>query len=778
MRTKAFFLSFLICLAALGHSQPSFADSSIPTTMNDLQEQGWTEVSPGVMQRSLGGNRTETLGFGAAGLRFQLQEMEAHLVDLREEYAQHPSRQLRITIRAHRAQILRIEEALKKARTEDGLENSAEGLILQAPGCAVNYDTSVFAFPLVQGVGAKATAFFNNTCGYTGEVYAHSKSRVVAADNTVTLITQSDPAPNSTRIGANVSASASTTANGVKECDSYAYASVTNYNLELSYIQADSNFSCVEILPNPWANTDVGTVGLDGRASYDNGAFRLIAGGADLAGSADAFHFVHQTFAGDGTIVANVAALLKPVGANRMLAGVTFRNDLTAGSAHATMTITSEGEAQFRRRVLPNGGTASDGTATTFTPQWLKLVRSGNVFTAYLSADGTTWIQVHTAQTVSMNGTVYVGLVALRNGAGTPTGAARFENVSVTTPGTTVTPPTPVQNGNVVVKGKSCIGESCDDTDANYSALKLKSAQPNILFDDAEPTSSHDWALLINPLGVDQFSISDFTSGLIPFSLSAGAPNHSLYVAANGRVGFGTSSPTDRLHLFENADANTFLRVENTNTGLAAAAVLGAKADVAMLNLIAHASTRTISRFGKTLGGWTELLSVDNSNGLAIGTASSVPLVLGTNRANRMEIGGNGGVAITGNLTIAGDMSATGTKNFAVVDPADPQRAIYFAALEGPEAGTYFRGTARLKEGEAVIELPGYFSRVTEPEQLTVQLTLVGHWGQIYVAEKSPERLVVRAAPGTPDLEFDFLVQGIRKGYLDYEVERPNTLPK
>jgi hypothetical protein len=77
-----------------------------------------------------------------------------------------------------------------------------------------------------------------------------------------------------------------------------------------------------------------------------------------------------------------------------------------------------------------------------------------------------------------------------------------------------------------------------------------------------------------------------------------------------------------------------------------------------------------------------------------------------------------------------------------------------------------------------VIELPGYFSRVTEPEQLTVQLTLVGRWGQIYVAEKSPERLVIRAAPGTADLEFDFLVQGVRKGYLDYEVERPNTLPQ
>ncbi|HKV07792.1 MAG TPA: hypothetical protein VJ725_06630, partial [Thermoanaerobaculia bacterium] len=765
---------------------PAIAESPTPAMtdlLDDLQKQGWSEVSPGVMQRSLGGNRIETLGFGAAGLRFQLQEMKTHLAKLREEYARHPSPQLRTTIHTHRAQIQRVEEALGKLGTTDGLESSTESLIVQGPNCAVSYDASAVAFPLAQGAGSKATAFFNNACGYTGEVYAHSKSKAVAADNTVALFTQSDPSLNTPRTGTNVSAGASTTASGVKECDSYAYASVVNYNydLEITYAQSDQNYACTENLPSPWANADVGTVGPAGGASYDNGAFRLIAGGSDLAGTADAFHFVYLPLTGDGTIVANVAALLKPVGASRTLAGVTFRNDLTAGSAHATMTITSEGEAQFRRRVLANSTTASDSTATTFAPQWLKLVRAGNVFTAYLSANGTVWTQVHTPQTVALSGTVYVGLVALRNGAGTPTGAARFENVSVTPQATA--PPPGIVEGNLVVKGAGCIGAACSDTDSNYSALKLKSAQPNILFDDvALPASgetvSHDWALMINPSNVAQFSIADSTNGLKPFSVAAGAPNNSLYLAGNGRIGMGTASPMEKFHLFENADTNTFLMVENLNTGLSAAAVLSAQTDLAQINVIAHSSNRTISRFGKTLGGWTEILSVDSSNGLAIGTFYDKPLVLGTNKINRMEIGGNGGVTVNGNLTITGNITAMGIKNFAVEDPADPQRALYFTALEGPEAGTYFRGTARLKEGEAVIELPGYFSRVTEPEQLTVQLTPLGSWGQLYVAEKSPERLVIRAAPGTADLEFDFLVQGVRKGYLDYEVERPNTLPR
>jgi hypothetical protein len=437
MRMKLTLVSLLLCLAVLGHAQPGLAGSSaqVPADLLDhLQKQGWAEVSPGVMQRSLGGSRVETLGFGAAGLRFELQVMKAHLADLREDYARQPSRQLRITIQAHRAQILRVEEALRKAEATGGLESSAEGLIAPGSNCSATYDASAIAYPLAQGAGAKATAYFNSACGEIGEVYAHSKSSATTEDDSDTLSTKTDPPLNTTRSGSNVSASATTSVSGVTNCDSYAYASVISYDLELTYAQSDRNLSCVASLPSPWTKSDVGTVGLAGNASYDSGVFKLLAGGTDLAGTADAFHFVYQTLAGDGTIVANVAALLKPAGATRTLGGVTFRTDLTAGSAHATMTITSEGEAQFRRRATAGGATASNSAPTTFAPQWLKLVRAGNVFTAYLSANGTTWTQVSTPQTITLSNTVYVGLVALRNGSSAATGVARFENVAVTAP--------------------------------------------------------------------------------------------------------------------------------------------------------------------------------------------------------------------------------------------------------------------------------------------------------------------------------------------------------
>lgn len=129
-------------------------------------------------------------------------------------------------------------------------------------------------------------------------------------------------------------------------------------------------------------------------------------------------------------------------------------------------------------------------------------------------------------------------------------------------------------------------------------------------------------------------------------------------------------------------------------------------------------------------------------------------------------------VKIGGDITIWGDLSVRGSQSFAALDPEDPGRAIYFGALGGPEVGTYFRGSAKLSPGEAVVELPEYFAQVTEERGLTVQLTPVGGWGRLYVAEKSVRRLVIRQAEGGEAVEVDFLVQGVRKGYADFEVVR------
>jgi endonuclease/exonuclease/phosphatase family metal-dependent hydrolase/regulation of enolase protein 1 (concanavalin A-like superfamily) len=184
--------------------------------------------------------------------------------------------------------------------------------------------------------------------------------------------------------------------------------------------------------PAPWQSADIGAVGTAGSARYPNGTFTVEAGGTDLWDTADAFHYVYQTLTGDGEIVADVTGLTNPSGATFSLAGVMIREQLTAGSVHATMMITTEGKAKFRRRTTPGGTTLSDGPSagTTYPPRWLKLVRSGDTFSAFLSSDGSSWTPVHTPQTVPMAATVSIGLVALRNG-GSATTEATFEQVAV-----------------------------------------------------------------------------------------------------------------------------------------------------------------------------------------------------------------------------------------------------------------------------------------------------------------------------------------------------------
>lgn len=107
----------------------------------------------------------------------------------------------------------------------------------------------------------------------------------------------------------------------------------------------------------------------------------------------------------------------------------------------------------------------------------------------------------------------------------------------------------------------------------------------------------------------------------------------------NDMVGIGIDPPTEKLHVFQST-GKTFILAQNTNGGTDGVAVLRAKADTSTLNFQAHGSGRTISRFGKTLGGWAEFLSV-NSNGMIVGTNSG-PLVLGTNSTNNLEINTNG----------------------------------------------------------------------------------------------------------------------------------------
>jgi hypothetical protein len=166
---------------------------------------------------------------------------------------------------------------------------------------------------------------------------------------------------------------------------------------------------------------------------------------------------------------------------------------------------------------------------------------------------------------------------------------------------------------------------------------------------------------------------------------SATAPNPSLrFLTANvermiinnvGNVGIGTTNATEKVHVYQDVDANTSVTVENPNAGLAAAGLVRVKSNAATCNFEAHGSGRTLSRFGVVLGGWNEFLSWEG-NGFLLGTSNTAPLIIGTNNLDRIHILADGKVGInttnpTATLEVNGTIKATSVIGAVYQDVAE-----------------------------------------------------------------------------------------------------------
>jgi regulation of enolase protein 1 (concanavalin A-like superfamily) len=162
-------------------------------------------------------------------------------------------------------------------------------------------------------------------------------------------------------------------------------------------------------LPSPWSDQDIGAVGTQGRGSFLTGTFIERGSGADIGGSADAFHYIYQPLNGDGKIIARIVTQYNSDPSAK--AGVMIRETLTAGSKYAAVVITPSNGIIFQRRTATNGTTAnSTATGTQLVvPYWVKLTRTGNRLASYYSSDGLTWTSGG-SQGVTMGNSVFVGL--------------------------------------------------------------------------------------------------------------------------------------------------------------------------------------------------------------------------------------------------------------------------------------------------------------------------------------------------------------------------------
>jgi hypothetical protein len=166
-----------------------------------------------------------------------------------------------------------------------------------------------------------------------------------------------------------------------------------------------------------------------------NGAFTVGGSGTDIWGNADDFRFVYKRLSGNGTVTVKLESITNTNAWAK--GGVMIRESLEAGSKFAYVVSTPAQGVSFGWRNVTNAACGSMTQAGLPTTHWVKLTRTGDVFTAQYSANGTTWTDIKnadgtaTATTVTMMGSVYIGLCVTSHNAAAAT-TAQFSGAATT----------------------------------------------------------------------------------------------------------------------------------------------------------------------------------------------------------------------------------------------------------------------------------------------------------------------------------------------------------
>ncbi len=181
-----------------------------------------------------------------------------------------------------------------------------------------------------------------------------------------------------------------------------------------------------------WENQDIGNVGETGSASCASYDWTVEGSGADIMWNTDEFHFVYQPLSNDGQIIARLVSL-EDTG-DYTKAGLMIRETLNGNSRYAGILVTPDNGIFFQNRTITGGYTNFNSPGySAQAPRWLKLTRSNNTFTGYVSSDGSVWTQVGSDVSIYMGtGDIYIGMAVCSYNDGVLC-TAEFDNISFNT---------------------------------------------------------------------------------------------------------------------------------------------------------------------------------------------------------------------------------------------------------------------------------------------------------------------------------------------------------
>jgi regulation of enolase protein 1 (concanavalin A-like superfamily) len=186
-----------------------------------------------------------------------------------------------------------------------------------------------------------------------------------------------------------------------------------------------------------WTAESYGAVHTVGSSVYDAGTdtFSISGSGGGLESMGDQLQLVHQSFTGNGEIVARVLSVSPAIAGTHSWGHVMLRGATDRGAAGVGLSVDHKGIVKMSARTYVGTSThrlfqSHPNNAVQF-PVWLKLSRSGSKITGFSSQDGLTWTEIASIQ-IDLRATTCVGIGA-SSGDRYELTTSLFDNVRVGT---------------------------------------------------------------------------------------------------------------------------------------------------------------------------------------------------------------------------------------------------------------------------------------------------------------------------------------------------------
>ena len=181
---------------------------------------------------------------------------------------------------------------------------------------------------------------------------------------------------------------------------------------------------------------DIGNPALSGSTTRVGNEITITAGGTDIWGTSDQFHFAHQLRSGNFDISVRVESASQADLYTKT--GLMVRESLDANAKHIMALVfpsnaarnNNVGGYEFQYRATTGGGAVAlyppqPQPRVNYPDTWLRLQRSGDTFIAYSGSDGSNW-QEYARTTLAMPAEIRFGLAVTAH-TGSPRTTAKFQ---------------------------------------------------------------------------------------------------------------------------------------------------------------------------------------------------------------------------------------------------------------------------------------------------------------------------------------------------------------